>query len=100
MAATTHNPRGVILRPIVSEKSLYAMETNNVYTFEVAKSASKPQIAQAVEEIFGVTVVKVNTMNVAGKPRRVRYQLGHTKSWKKALVTLAEGDKIDLFPGV
>jgi len=82
----------------VSEKSVDAIEENNVYTFEVAKDATKPQIARAVEEIFDVKVIKVNTMNVSGKPRRVRYALGKTKNWKKALVTLAEGDKIDIFP--
>lgn len=95
-----YDPRQVILKPIVSEKSMDAMEKHNCYTFEVLKSASKTQVAQAIEAIFDVTVLKVNTMNVAGKPRRVRYALGHTKSWKKALVTLKEGDKIDLFPGV
>jgi len=92
------DPRHIIIRPIVSEKSMMAIEDTNTYTFEVAKDATKPQIARAVAEIFNVKVVKVNTMNVAGKPRRVRYALGKTKSWKKALVTLAEGDKIDLFP--
>jgi len=92
------DPRQIIIRPIVSEKSLIAMEENNTYTFEVAKEATKPQIAKAIEEIFKVKVMSVNTMNVAGKPRRVRYALGKTKSWKKALVTLKEGDKIDIFP--
>ncbi|MCL2818538.1 MAG: 50S ribosomal protein L23 [Actinomycetia bacterium] len=92
------DPRQIIIRPIVSEKSVDAIEENNVYTFEVAKDATKPQIARAVEEIFDVKVIKVNTMNVSGKPRRVRYALGKTKNWKKALVTLAEGDKIDIFP--
>jgi large subunit ribosomal protein L23 len=95
-----YDPRQIIIRPIVSEKSLAAMEDTNCYTFEVAKSATKTQVAQAIEEIFKVKVVKVNTMNVAGKPRRVRYALGKTKSWKKALVTLKEGDKIDIFPNV
>ena len=65
---------------------------NNVYTFEVAKSANKVEIAQAIEAIFDVTVVKVNTMNVKPKPKRVRYQLGTTRTWKKAMVTVAEGD--------
>jgi large subunit ribosomal protein L23 len=95
-----YDPRQIIIRPIVSEKSLAAMEDTNCYTFEVAKYASKTQVAQAIEEIFKVKVVKVNTMNVAGKPRRVRHALGKTKSWKKALVTLKEGDKIDVFPNV
>jgi large subunit ribosomal protein L23 len=92
------DPRQIIIRPIVSEKSMAAMDETNTYTFEVAKEATKPQIARAVEEVFDVTVLKVNTLNVAGKPRRVRYALGKTKAWKKAFVTLAEGDKIDLFP--
>lgn len=93
-----YDPRSVIIRPIVSEKTMTAMETNNCYTFEVLKTASKTQISQAVAEIFGVTVLKVNTLNVAGKPRRVRAAMGHTKNWKKALVTLKVGDKIDIFP--
>jgi len=88
--------RSVIIRPIVSEKS-YAMMEQNRYTFEVDKRASKPHIAQAVEEIFGVTVTNVNTMNVSGKPRRVRYAKGLTRSWKKAVVTLKQGDTIDFF---
>ncbi|MDI6901244.1 MAG: 50S ribosomal protein L23 [Anaerosomatales bacterium] len=91
--------RSIIIRPVVSEKSYGQMELNR-YTFEVDKRASKPAIAQAVEEIFGVRVAKVNTMNVPGKPRRLRYNKGFTRSWKKAIVTLAEGDTIDLFEGV
>lgn len=88
----------VIIRPIVSEKSYDMMEQNR-YTFEVHKRANKEQIAEAVSEIFGVTVAKVNTMNVSGKPRRVRYNKGLSRSWKKAIVTLKEGDTIDLFAG-
>ena len=70
---------------------------DNVYTFEVAKTSNKIEIAQAVEEIFGVTVVKVNTLNVKSKPKRVRYQIGKTRTWKKAMVTVAEGDTIEVF---
>ena len=92
-----YDPRQIIIRPIVSEKSMDLMEGQNRYTFEVLKTATKPQIAQAIEEIFDVTVLKVNTMNVTGKPRRVRYAKGTTRSWKKAIVTLAAGDKIELF---
>ncbi len=92
------DPRDIIVRPIVSEKS-YDMIAQNRYTFEVDKRATKPQIADAVTEIFGVTVEKVNTMNVAGKPRRLRYRAGKTRSWKKAVVTLKEGDSIELFEG-
>lgn len=95
-----HNrdPRDIILRPVVSEKS-YDMIAQNRYTFEVDKRATKPQIADAVTEIFGVTVEKVNTMNVAGKPRRLRYRAGTTRSWKKAIVTLKQGDSIEFFEG-
>ena len=88
----------VIIRPIVSEKSYDLMEQNR-YTFEVLKTAKKEQIAQAVSEIFGVTVTKVNTMNVSGKPRRLRYNKGLSRSWKKTIVTLKDGDTIDLFAG-
>jgi large subunit ribosomal protein L23 len=94
-----YDPRNIIIRPIVSEKT-YAMIDQNRYTFEVAKTASKPQIAQAITEIFGVTVEKVNTMNVTGKPRRVRFAKGKTRDWKKAVVTLKQGNTIDLFPTV
>lgn len=94
-----YDPRQIIIRPIVSEKTFSMTEEQNRYTFEVAKTATKPQIAQAIEEIFEVKVLKVNTMNVKGKPRRVRYQMGKTRSWKKAIVTLAEGNTIEIFPG-
>lgn len=92
------NSHDVIIRPIVSEKSYDLMEQNR-FTFEVARDAKKEQIAQAVSEVFGVTVLKVNTMNVSGKPRRLRYNKGLSRSWKKAIVTLKDGDTIDLFAG-
>ncbi len=88
--------RDIIIRPIVSEKSFEMIEDNR-YTFEVAKSATKPQIARAIEEIFSVRVSKVNTMNVNGKPRRLRNATGKTRNWKKAVVTLRAGDSIDLY---
>ncbi len=91
-----YDPRDVIIRPVISEKS-YAMIEHNRFTFEVAKTASKPQIAQAVTDIFGVTVTSVNTMNVTGKPRRVRQAKGKTRDWKKAVITLKEGDSIEFF---
>ena len=90
------DPREVIIRPIITEHS-YDMMDENVYTFEVAKDANKVEISQAIEEIFNVTVVKVNTLNVKPKPKRVRYQVGQTRTWKKAMVTLKEGDTIELF---
>ena len=92
----TKDPRDIILRPIVSEKS-YDMIEDNRYTFEVAKTASKPEIADAIAEIFNVTVTNVNTMNVTGKPRRLRYNKGVTRAWKKAIVTLKDGDSIEFF---
>jgi large subunit ribosomal protein L23 len=91
-----NDPRDIVIRPVISEKSYDMIELNR-YTFEVAKTASKPQIAQAITEIFGVTVSKVNTMNVNGKPRRVRAAKGKTRDWKKAVVTLKEGDSIEFF---
>ena len=91
-----YDPRDIVIRPVISEKS-YSMIEHNRYTFEVAKTASKPQIADAVTEIFGVTVTNVNTMNVTGKPRRVRVAKGKTRDWKKAVVTLKEGDSIEFF---
>ena len=73
------------------------MMEHNVYTFEVAKDANKIEVRQAIEAIFGVKVEKVNTLNVKSKPKRVRYQLGRTRTWKKAMVTLKDGDTIELF---
>ena len=92
------NARDVILRPIVSEKSYAALDAN-VYTFEVAAGANKIQIKQAVEEIFGVTVTNVNTMNRAGKRKRNRRSGGYgtRPSTKRAVVSLAEGDRIEIF---
>jgi len=92
------NAHDIIIRPIVSEKSFDLMEQGR-YTFEVAKDAKKEQIAQAVSEVFGVTVTSVNTMNVSGKPRRLRYNKGLSRTWKKAIVTLKDGDAIDLYAG-
>jgi len=90
--------RSVIIRPIISEKS-YAGIEHNRYTFEVDKRASKPEIADAVAEVFNVTVTRVNTMRVPGKSRRLRATAGVTRTWKKAVVTLKEGDKIEFFEG-
>ena len=90
--------RAVIVKPVVSEKS-YALLEDNVYTFEVAKSASKPQIRDAIESIFDVTVLKVNTLNRDGKRKRNRRMptYGKRPDVKRAYVTLVEGDSIELF---
>ena len=94
------DPRDIILAPVVSEKSYALMETG-VYTFKVHPSASKPEIHDAVESIFNVKVVKVNTLNRKGKRKRNR----RTGTWgtraktKRAIVTLAAGERIELFEG-
>ena len=90
------DPREIIIRPIITENS-YDMMEENVYTFEVAKDSNKVEIRQAVEALFNVHVVKVNTLNVKSKPKRVRVQAGRTRTWKKAMVTLAAGESIELF---
>ena len=90
------DPREIIIRPIITEHS-YDMMEKNTYTFEVAKDANKIEVRQAIEAIFDVTVVKVNTLNVKPKTKRVRYKEGKTRSWKKAMVTLKECDTIELF---
>ncbi len=90
------DPREVIIRPIITENS-YDMMEENVYTFEVAKDSNKVEIRQAIETLFNVRVVKVNTLNVKSKPKRLRQQPGRTRTWKKAMVTLAEGETIELF---
>ena len=94
------NPRffDIIQRPVVTEKSSMASEQNKV-TFKVRKDAEKPEIKQAVEEIFGVTVVAVNTITIKGKTKRFRGLPGQRSDIKKAVVTLAEGQTIDLSAG-
>ena len=91
----------IIKRPIITEKSM-AEIADKKYTFEVAKDANKIEIAKAVEEIFGVKVAKVNTLNVQGKIKRTgRYPAGRTASWKKAMVTLtADSKTIEFFEGM
>ena len=92
------NSRSVIIRPIVSEKS-YELLSANKYTFRVDDRAHKTQVRQAVEEIFGVRVLAVQTMTVKAKPKRRGYTSGNTRSWKKAVVQLHPEDHIELFEG-
>jgi large subunit ribosomal protein L23 len=87
----------VILAPIVSEKTYDLIERLNTYTFEVDSRSNKNEIRDAVESIFGVKVVRVNTMNRQGKRKRYGYKWGKRKDIKRAVVTLAEGNSIDLF---
>jgi len=91
------NPRDVILAPVVSEKSYDLIEHNNTYTFLVSSRTNKGEIKDAVESIFSVRVVRVNTMNRKGKVKRQGWTSGRRKDTKRALVTLAEGNSIDLF---
>jgi large subunit ribosomal protein L23 len=93
------NPHQIIIRPLITEKNTNLM-TLGKYCFEVDRSANKIQIRQAVESIFNVRVTKVHTMNLRGKLRRRGMRYGYTADWKKAIVTLAEGDRIELFEGV
>jgi large subunit ribosomal protein L23 len=87
----------IILAPVVSEKSYDLIENHNTYTFEVDPRSNKEQIKHAVETVFEVRVLRVNTMNRKGKVKRTGYKLGKRKDVKRAVVTLAAGDSIDLF---
>ena len=94
------NPRDIIIKPVVSEKS-YAAYDENVYTFVVASDANKIEIRQAIESIFNVKVTKVNTLNRAGKRKRNRRTGGYgaRAGQKRAIVSLAEGNTIEIFGG-
>jgi len=92
------NPRDVLLKPVISEKS-YRLADDGKYTFLVAPGANKTQIRQAVEEIFHVKVTGVNTINRPGKRRRTRFGWGTRAATKRAIVSLAAGERIDVFGG-
>ncbi|MCP9953012.1 MULTISPECIES: 50S ribosomal protein L23 [Actinomadura] len=92
------DPRDVIIAPVVSEKS-YGLLDENKYTFIVRPDANKTQIKQAVESVFGVKVTNVNTLNRPGKRKRTRFGYGKRKDTKRAIVSLAEGERIDIFGG-
>jgi large subunit ribosomal protein L23 len=93
------NPHQIIIRPLITEKNTNLMQLNK-YSFEVDRSANKTQIKRAIESLFSVRVTAVHTMNVRGKLRRRGKEFGYTADWKKAVVTLALGDQIELFEGV
>lgn len=90
-------PYQIILRPLVTEKGMHRATRNNAYAFEVNRLATKDDIRRAVEDLFDVKVVRVNTQNRKGKPRRTRFRHGRTKAWKKAIVTLDQEHRIDFF---
>ena len=89
-------PHQILIRPLITEKNTSLMIFNK-YSFEVLRDASKPEIKKAVEAIFNVSVTKVHTMNVRGKLKRRGREAGYTREWKKAIVTLAPGDRIEIF---
>jgi large subunit ribosomal protein L23 len=92
------NAREVLIRPVVSEKS-YALMSDGKYTFRIHDRAHKTQVAHAVEEIFGVHVTAVRTSRVRPKPKRRGLHSGRSRGWKKAIVQLAPGERIELFEG-
>jgi large subunit ribosomal protein L23 len=96
MGSTKSDFRDVILAPVVSEKS-YSLIDQNAYTFLVHPGANKTEIRQAVEQIWGVKVVSVNTVNRKGKSKRFRYTIGKRQDTKRAIVKLAPDDKIEIF---
>ena len=92
------DPRDVLLAPVISEKS-YGLLDENKYTFIVRPDANKTQIKIAVEQVFNVTVLDVNTLNRQGKRKRTRSGFGRRKDTKRAIVSLAPGDRIEIFGG-
>jgi large subunit ribosomal protein L23 len=91
------DPHQVIFRPLVTEKGFHKAERCNAYAFEVNKLATKDDIRRAVQQLFDVKVVRVNTQNRKGKPRRHKNRVGHTQDWKKAIVTLDKEHRINFF---
>ncbi len=90
------NANDIILKPVISEKTTELMGINK-YVFRVSMKANKLMVAHAVKELFGVDPEKVNVMTVRGKNRRLRYRIGKRSAWKKAVITLKPGQKIELF---
>lgn len=94
------NPHDVIVRALITEKGTKMRENANRYLFEVHPDANKIEIKQAIEQVFEVTVEQVRTQNLLGKLKRLGRNVGRRPAWKKAIVTLKEGDNIDLFEEV
>ena len=91
------DPHQIILRPLVTEKGIHRSTRLNQYAFEINLLAGKDDVRRAVTELFKVKVLKVRTQNRRGKPRRNKFRLGHTKQWKRAIVTLDSESRIDFF---
>lgn len=94
------NIHEVIIKPVITEKSTEQLDRNHAYTFVVGRDANKYEIAQAVETLFNVKVKSVRTMQYRGKERRVGRHVGRRAHWKKAVVSLLEGESIEIFEGV
>jgi len=94
------DPRDILIEPHISERTMELISENNAYTFKVALKASKVDIKKAVEEIFGVKVVKVTTHRMPGKEKTMGVHRGYTPKWKKAVVRLQEGDSIEIYEGM
>jgi len=92
--------RQVLKRPVITEKTTLMREANNVVSFVVGRDANKVEIKRAVEEVLKVSVEGVRTVNVAGKVKRTGQKFGKRSNWKKAYVTLKDGDTIEVFEGV
>lgn len=92
--------RQILKRPVITEKTTLMREANNVVSFVVGRDANKVEIKKAVEEVLKVSVEGVRTVNVAGKVKRTGQKLGKRSNWKKAYVTLKDGDTIEVFEGV
>ncbi len=90
----------ILRKPMITEKSSTLKDDNNQVVFEVDPKANKSEISKAVEKLFKVTVLSVRTQNRAGKRKRLGRHLGRRKNWKKAIVTLRQGDRVDFFEGV
>lgn len=93
-------PQEVLIRPLITEESSILQAEQNKYTFEVHRAATKIDIRNAIEQMFDVSVKSVRTMNCPGKQRRVGRSVGRRPDWKKAIVTLHEGEMIDMYEGV
>jgi large subunit ribosomal protein L23 len=94
------NAQQIVVKPLVTERSMNLRDDENKYVFQVHPKATKPEIRKAVEELFDVKVVSVTTLNVVGKPKRLGRYAGHRSSWKKAIVRVAEGQKIEIYDAV